>query len=254
MIEAKDLRVTFKGKEVINATFSTEGKCLLLGPNGSGKTTLLRAIAGVIPYKGSVRMGGQEVRNVRNMVYVSTNLPEAFTLGITMKDVIDLYSEIKELDQSLLMGKLKDVGIDDLSKKVHELSTGQSILFRTAIATSTNSKLILIDEPFENVDLSKRKKVAMWIKESGEEGLVVTHELEMIHMFENFRAILILDGRTFGPVKAKDLISSVLVEGVDPSSVLTVEAYGRKFSFVKNREGIKVADSDSLERIFSRYL
>jgi len=49
-------------------------------------------------------------------------------------------------------------------KAIYKLSAGQSVLVRTLIALTTDSKMILIDEPFENVDVAKRRMIVNWLK------------------------------------------------------------------------------------------
>ncbi|WP_252900286.1 ATP-binding cassette domain-containing protein [Vulcanisaeta sp. JCM 14467] len=47
----------------------------MLGPNGSGKTTLLRAICGLIPYEGSIKVDGVEVNEVVNYLHLPATCP-----------------------------------------------------------------------------------------------------------------------------------------------------------------------------------
>ncbi|BCU66625.1 Mn2+/Zn2+ABC transporter ATP-binding protein [Sulfolobales archaeon HS-7] len=252
MIELKDAVVELGGKEIIKQTSTRiSGKTVLLGPNGSGKTTLLRAMAGVIPYRGSIMINGIEVKRARNVNAISTNLPEAFVLGLTMEDVIYLYEEIKQLDGEKAREMLREVGITDLKKKVYELSAGQGVLFRTIIALSSEPEVILLDEPFENVDAAKRYKVANWIKEFGKEGVIVTHELDIAKTFKSYDSLIILEGRLHGLVNLGELLDSTIEEGEVPGAILYMNVGGRKFSLIKQGKGKKFEDLILLDRIYN---
>ncbi|BBD73180.1 Mn2+/Zn2+ABC transporter ATP-binding protein [Sulfodiicoccus acidiphilus] len=252
MIQLRDFSVRLGSRDVIErCTADVDRKVLLLGPNGSGKTSLLRALAGVLPYEGSARVEGVEVAKARNMNALATNLPEVFTLGVRLRDVLYLFGEIKDLNEELAVKMLRNVGIKDLSKRVYELSSGQGALFRTAVALATNPRTILLDEPFENVDAARRSVVVNWIEEYGESGLVVTHELDVATNFKELDAYMLFEGRLHGPINVGELLSSVVVEGSRNGALLEVEIGGKRFSFVKDQQGSKLGDLVVLDRIYS---
>jgi ABC-type Mn2+/Zn2+ transport system ATPase subunit len=250
VIELKDVHV-FYDKEVIKGVnMKVDGeKVLLLGPNGSGKSTLLSAIAGIIPYKGSIRIDGMEVRNIKNYNAVATNLPQAFSIGLTVDDVIEIYDELKGLKINV-KAELEKLGIKT-NKRIYQLSAGQGVIVGTLIALATDPKVILIDEPFENVDVAKRKIVVNWLKEYGKEGIIVTHEVDIAKQFSDYKAFIILEGKVFGPVTVSDLLSSSVVMGEDPSALLTLEINGRKVSLVRGDKGYKMDAIGNLERLYN---
>jgi ABC-type Mn2+/Zn2+ transport system ATPase subunit len=250
MIELRDVRVYLNGAEVIKGVaLKLEEKALLLGPNGSGKTTLLRAIAGIVPYKGSITVDGNEVRDVRNYNALVTNLPEAFSLFARLDDVIDAYEELKGFAYDV-REELRKLGIP-LNKRLHALSAGQSTVARTLIALATDPKVVLIDEPFESVDVAKRRLIVQRLKEYGREGLIVTHELDMARLFADWKAFLILEGRVYGPAKVSELLSSSLVVGEDPSAFLTLDVGGVKLSLVRGDRGVRLDAIGTLERLYA---
>ncbi|MFP3218780.1 MAG: ATP-binding cassette domain-containing protein [Acidianus sp.] len=132
MIELKDVHVYYDKEVIRGVNMKVDGeKVLLPGPNGSGKSTLLSAIAGIIPYKGSIRIDGMEVRNINNHNAVATNLPQAFSIGLTIDDVIEIYDELKGLKINV-KAELEKLGIKT-NKKIYQLSAGQGVnhLFST---------------------------------------------------------------------------------------------------------------------------
>lgn len=66
VLEVKDLQVSLDGRKIIDGlSFSVQrGETLtVLGPNGVGKTTLVRAITGLVPYQGSVKFFGKDLKD-----------------------------------------------------------------------------------------------------------------------------------------------------------------------------------------------
>ncbi|BDB98256.1 ATP-binding cassette domain-containing protein [Saccharolobus caldissimus] len=254
MIDLQNVSIYYgKGRIIKDVNMSINSKVLLLGPNGSGKSTLLRAIAGIIPYKGHILVDGKEVFSLKNENILSTNLPEAYVLGLTINDVIYVYEEIKGIDKELVIGMLDKMGLRSiLKKKVYQLSTGQSVIFRDVLALASGAKIILLDEPFENVDLGKRKLLAEWIKEYGKEGIIVTHEIDMVNYFKDLSTYLIFEGKIYGPIVAKDFLESSIVEGsVTGNSLLTFEVAGKKFSLIRGNVGRRVENLTSLDRLYT---
>ncbi|AWR93249.1 ATP-binding cassette domain-containing protein [Acidianus brierleyi] len=252
MIELNNVSIFYgKDKVVKDVNATINEKVILLGPNGSGKSTLLKAIAGIIPYQGHIFIDGKEVSKLRNYTELSTNINEAFSLGVKLKDVIYIYEEIKGINSKLAIGMLSQLGLKDLNKNIYSLSAGQGVIFRTIIALASNSKIILLDEPFENVDIGKRKIIANWIKEYGKEGIIVTHELDMVKIFKDYKANLIFEGKVFGPITAKDILESSIIEGEDQSAILEIEVNKKKYSFVKGEKGYKVENLVTLDRIYN---
>lgn len=241
-------------------SFSLEGvnlrvdgeKVIILGPNGSGKTTLLRAISGLIPYSGSIKIDGMEVRSLRNFVGYSTNLPEAYQIGVTVEEVLYIYEELKDLDRGFFMDMLRALGLGEelLGRPFHALSAGQSVLVRTALALASRPKAFGLDEPFENVDAARRFVAARYIRQTGREGIVVTHEVDMLDAFKDFNAYFLLDGRLQGPVRVSDLLESSVVEGEREGALLVLSVMGRKVSLVKGEEGYRFSQLGSLNRIY----
>jgi len=254
MIDLQNVSIYYgKDRIIKDVNMSINTKVLLLGPNGSGKSTLLRAIAGIIPYKGHILVDGKEVFSLKNENILSTNLPEAYVLDLTINDVIYVYEEIKGIDKELVIGMLDKMGLRSiLKKRIYELSTGQSVIFRDVLTLASGAKIILLDEPFENVDLGKRKLLAEWIKEYGKEGIIVTHEIDMVSYFKDLSTYLIFEGKIYGPIIAKDFLESSIIEGsATDNSLLTFEVAGRKFSLVRGNVGRRVENLTSLDRLYT---
>lgn len=161
----------------------------LLGPSGCGKTTLLRIIAGFESINsGEVRIGGTVVSEPRNTVP-----PEKRSIGMVFQDYalfphLTIHENVG-FGLSALPGKerkkrigdlLSLVRLDGLGKKYpHEISGGQQQRVALARALAPRPELLLLDEPFSNLDALLRDRLTVEVrdilKELGTTALLVTH-------------------------------------------------------------------------------
>ena len=171
-----------------------EGQTLtILGPSGCGKTTALRVIAGFErPDRGTVAVGGVAV--ARPGLHVP---PEKRSVGMVFQD----YALFPHLTVAANVGYgvarkegarahrtrvaevLELVGLTGTEKRMpHELSGGQQQRVALARALAPRPAVILLDEPFSNLDASLRQRVRRElkgiIKEARTTALFVTHDQE----------------------------------------------------------------------------
>ncbi|AAK42295.1 metal ABC transporter ATP-binding protein [Saccharolobus solfataricus] len=254
MLEYRDFTVKFESVvfQGINMTINRKG--IVLGPNGSGKTTIIKATCGLMPYKGYIYVNGMEVRKIRNYLGLSTNLVEVYSIGRKVKDIVYIFEEIKNLDGDMFRRLLEEARLFDqvINKPLYKLSAGQSSIVRLALALSTNPKVALIDEPFENLDPARRLIIARWLKEYFEEGFVTTHELDLLKEFKDWDSYILINGKIYGPIPVTDLIEASVVEGDVENSILTIEIQeGKTLSFVKNAQiGARLTNLGSIDRIY----
>lgn len=198
------------GKVVDDVSFSLgKGQIgCLLGPSGSGKTTLLRLIAGFeTPDSGTMILHGLTVSENGDSLP-----PEKRRIGMVFQD----YALFPHLTVKANIGfglrdksrKEKDNTIRDLLDKVelkpfgdnypHELSGGQQQRVALARALAMEPEIILLDEPFSNLDVSLRenlsREVRRIIKDLGSTALMVTHnQQEAFAMADEIGVVM--DGR-----------------------------------------------------------
>ena len=254
MLTAQNLEVDFSGKVILKGvSFKLEKeKALLLGPNGSGKTTLLRTILGLYPYRGSLKVDGQEVKSLKSHVGVATNLPPVYSLALTIKDLAYILEEIIGLDPKLFHSLLREMALEDVfTQPLYTLSSGQSVLVRNAFAVSSKPHILLLDEPFENVDPRKRLALVNWFKNGAEEAVLVTHDLSIAKKFEGWKVFFISEGLIYGPVMLEEFLEASIVEEERDGALMTVIVGGKKLSIIKSSsEGIKLDSIDSLNRLY----
>jgi len=160
----------------------------LLGPSGCGKSTLLRAIAGFENLEtGSITLKGQTLSNVTR-----TLAPEKRRIGMVFQDYA-LFPHLS-IEQNIAYGlpKKKEtaerirqllalIGLDELGTRYpHELSGGQQQRVALARALAPEPELILLDEPFSNLDADLRTRLSLDIrrilKKLNISAILVTHD------------------------------------------------------------------------------
>lgn len=167
----------------------------LLGPSGCGKTTLLRMIAGFEPLQaGTITLAGQKVADAQGGLP-----PEKRQIGMVFQDYalfphLTLQQNVafglhrwRQQDaqqvQKRVMEVIGLVGLNGLEQRYpHELSGGQQQRVALARALAPQPDLILLDEPFSNLDVHVRSRlrdqVRSIIKGTGISAVFVTHDQE----------------------------------------------------------------------------
>jgi iron(III) transport system ATP-binding protein len=162
----------------------------LLGPSGCGKTTALRAIAGFEPIsQGRIELDGRPVS-----VPGSTLAPEARHIGMVFQDYA-LFPHLTVADNiafglrgtadadkhATVEHLLEATGLQGLSGRYpHELSGGQAQRVALARALAPKPLLLLMDEPFSNLDVELRERLSLEVRDilkaEGITGILVTHD------------------------------------------------------------------------------
>ncbi len=181
----------------LSLTLSTGEIGIIIGPSGCGKTSLLRTIAGFTnPQRGKILIN-------KKIVYDSTNIknllePDKRNVGMVFQDYalfphLDIEKNIlfaltrglpsranrsKELKCTEM---LKLTGLEKIRNKFpHELSGGQQQRVALARALAPSPDIILLDEPFSNLDPNLRsrlaKEVMRILRITGTSALMVTHD------------------------------------------------------------------------------
>jgi iron(III) transport system ATP-binding protein len=161
----------------------------LLGPSGCGKTTLLRLIAGFErPERGRVVIDGREVAGPQRWLP-----PERRGVGMVFQDYA-LFPHLnawhnacfglrRGQDTSRAAWLLELLGLGGLEQRYpHELSGGQRQRLALARALAPGPSVVLLDEPFSNLDvevrLRLRSELPAVLARCGTSGLIVTHDPE----------------------------------------------------------------------------
>lgn len=162
----------------------------LLGPSGCGKTTTLRAIAGFEPVQqGEICLAGEVISRPG-----FTLAPEKRRIGMVFQDYalfphLNVMQNVafgirKQANCAQVTGELLElVKLEQLAKRYpNELSGGQQQRVALARALATNPQLLLLDEPFSNLDVELRRRLSQEVrdilKSRGTSAILVTHDQE----------------------------------------------------------------------------
>lgn len=162
----------------------------LLGPSGCGKTTTLRAIAGFEPVmQGEIRLADQVISRAG-----FTLAPERREIGMVFQDYalfphLNVGDNIafgirKHPERERIVGELMAlVKLEQLAKRYpHELSGGQQQRVALARALAPSPRLLLMDEPFSNLDVELRRSLSSEVRDilkaRGTSAILVTHDQE----------------------------------------------------------------------------
>ena len=207
MLEVNNLTVVLDGKTVVSDISLSLGQgsigCLL-GPSGCGKTTLLRTIAGFVqPRRGEVRINGRCVTGTAAPVPV-----EQRGVGMVFQDFA-LFPHLAARDNIAFglqepAGRERQTRIDEVVRTLeitdfqhqhpHQLSGGQQQRVAVARALAPRPDILLLDEPFSNMDIELREQIArelrMILKQAGMTAILVTHnQLEAFAMADEIGVI-----------------------------------------------------------------
>ncbi len=193
LLDIKNIECHYQGQTIIRelSFHINQGDIsCLLGPSGCGKTTALRAIAGLEPiYHGSITLRDKKVSTPDNIL-----APEKRKLGMVFQDYalfphlnvhhnitfglrhMDKTTRQQRADELLALVNLEGFG----RRYPHELSGGQQQRIALARAIASKPDLLLLDEPFSNLDIDLREKLGLEIrnilKSQGITALLVTHD------------------------------------------------------------------------------
>ena len=204
VIEARGLRKAYKNKLALdNTAFEIPaGRIVgLIGPNGAGKTTALKAILGLIPFEGDLKVLGKDPRTERDelmndVCFIAdvAVLPRWITVAQAIEFVAGVHPRFDAAKcRRFLEGTQLKPGL-----KVREMSKGMIVQLHLALVMAIDARLLVLDEPTLGLDILYRKQFYQRLLEDyfDEEKtiLVTTHQVEEIeHILTD--VMFIRDGR-----------------------------------------------------------
>jgi zinc/manganese transport system ATP-binding protein len=204
IIRLENVSTTYEGErrpaiKEVNLTVIENELVYVVGPNAAGKTTLLETINGLLqPSKGCVSLFGLDVgRHGKDIRCEIGYVPQDFMVDpgepYTALDIVMMgrYGKIGVLhrpdkrDFERSMESMKLLGIDELANRpMGKLSGGQQQKVMIGRALVKDPKILLLDEPFSNLDPDSRERIpeliAQFHEEKGVTTVIVTHDISRI--------------------------------------------------------------------------
>jgi ABC-2 type transport system ATP-binding protein len=190
VVSAHGLRKAYRNKLALdNTSFEIEaGKIIgLIGPNGAGKTTALKAILGLTPFEGQLKVLGLDPREQRDQLMNDVCfIADVAVLPrwMKVKEAIDFVAGVHprfdraKCDRFLAGTQLKP------NLRVREMSKGMIVQLHLALVMAIDAKLLVLDEPTLGLDILYRKQFYQRLLEDYFDEqktiIVTTHQVEEI--------------------------------------------------------------------------
>jgi len=170
----------------VTAEFDAARFHVILGDNGAGKTTLLRALAGLAqPTRGTVSILGKTPHQAcREIGYLAH--PSLLYDELSGMENLRYFARLYDIDTAggSCQQAIRSVGLDPgLSRPVGKYSQGMRQRMSLARAILHDPKILLLDEPFSNVDVYSAREMVSLLKgmrDAGKTIFVVTHQAALL--------------------------------------------------------------------------
>jgi iron complex transport system ATP-binding protein len=233
MLEIQDLYCGYGGGDIIkgiNLRAKNGDVICVVGPNGCGKSTLLRAIARLLPFRGSVRIDGQETRSfsrkdlAKKIALLGQNSQLYFPY--TVFDTVamgryahseGIFADLSSVDKNHIEKTLAVLELgEDRSRLISELSGGQLQRVFLARALVQDPEIILLDEPTNHLDLKHQAGLLEYLDrwaDSGGTVIAVLHDLNLARRFCR-QAVLMSDGKAAACGAPEELFAGAALKKV----------------------------------------
>jgi len=190
MLEVSGLKKSYSKVEAVkNIDFKVSpGEiAIILGPNGAGKSTVIKCIAGLLRYKGDIRINHLENKTLeakKSLGYVP-EIPSLYEL-LTVREHVDFIAKAYNIknyeEQAEKLYERFDL-VDKKDKLGKELSKGMQQKVSIICGLITNPKLVLFDEPMMGLDpkaIKELKSLFLELKDLGVGIIISTHIIDSI--------------------------------------------------------------------------
>jgi iron complex transport system ATP-binding protein len=256
VIELKGLSVELGGAPVLgDVDLEVAGGTWMsvIGPNGSGKTTLLRAVAGLLPFSGEVRLGGVPTGSIarRDLAKLVAYVPQDPVVPAEMpvKDYVLLgrtpylhyFATESRRDRALAASVLEETGLELFTNRgMGSLSGGEQQRAIVARALAQEAPVLLLDEPTTGMDIGYQQQILELVDSiRSQRGLTVLsaiHDLTLAGQFSD-RLLLIDAGRTCAAGLPAEVLTQELILKHYGTHVRVVNEPGEGIAVVPQRLG-----------------
>lgn len=251
LLMAKDVSVRLGGRTIVDGvslTLQANEFVALVGPNGAGKTTLIKALAGLVPAFGEVRIEGRALSSVpvheraRRLAYLpqghdfSWPLPAGEIVALGRYPHADPFSPVSQQDRDAVMHALETTGTKALADRiVTTLSGGERARVALARVLATQAPIVLADEPTMSLDPRHQFVVMELLRKAAHETgtvLAVVHDLALAARYAD-RVVVLEKGRVVADDKPDIALSTERIAHVFGVEADVVEIGGVKLPLVR---------------------
>lgn len=211
-VKINDIRLTYRKQEVLKGLsweISKGSVCALIGLNGSGKTTLLRILSGLLKAdSGSARILGREVKHGESIAKASFMFePSPLDKALTARQNIKLRCLALGEPPSRADYLIRKAGLEITSKRIKNYSVGMRKRLELAYALAGDPELLVLDEPFDGVDIlgaDTLKDIITKYKSEGKTVIITEHNFTLIeNVAERFG--ILYDGKIIADITAEEV-------------------------------------------------
>ncbi|HLR03320.1 MAG TPA: ATP-binding cassette domain-containing protein [Virgibacillus sp.] len=258
MIELVNLTKKYGGKTVVNKLNLNLKSGVItgfLGPNGSGKSTTMKMIISLVhPTVGEVRVDGKKYNELTQPTKQIGTLidPAAIDKNLTARQHLSLISTASNIEPNRVDEMIKITGLEMVqNNKVKSYSLGMKQRLGVATALISDPDVVILDEPFNGLDVDGIKWLRRLFKLLAEEGkavIVSSHLMSEIQAVAD-RVVIIGQGKlladmTIEEMNKKSLSSYVYVEANDIEKMAKV--LREKQAIVqKHGEGLEIRNLEA---------
>jgi iron complex transport system ATP-binding protein len=247
-LTATDVRVTLDGAAApivdgVSLRVESGGWLGVIGPNGAGKSTLLKAIAGLLPYQGTVTLdpepAGRTRRDLARMVAYVAQQP-VLPPDISVHDYVMLgrtpylgyLGSPGRWDREIAQAAVARLELEGLARRrLGTLSGGERQRVTLARALAQQPRVLLLDEPTSALDLGHQQQVLELVDRLRlDDGLTVISTLHDLNAAAQYaqRLVLLNRGRVAAAGKPAEVLSVSRVREVYHALVsVTTDTVGR---------------------------
>lgn len=228
MIEAHDIRVTLRGREILHGMDMTAQPgtvTAIVGPNGSGKTTFLKALTGEVSHTGKVRVNGRDAADYQPWELAAERavLPQAAQLAFpfTVIEVVrmGLMRGTSAEDDRIPMAALRRVGLAHYAQAYcQDLSGGEQQRVHLARVLAQvwapveegRPRWLFLDEPVASLDIGHQLEVLEVVRDFAAAGggvIAVMHDLNLTAMMAE-QVMVIREGRVLIAAPPQEALTS----------------------------------------------
>jgi zinc/manganese transport system ATP-binding protein len=245
VIQIKDLHMEFGGRMIldcINMTINKGEFIAMLGSNGAGKSTLLKLLLGLYkPTSGTIEILGKEPKRGNNEIgYAPQHRTLEADLALRARDVVGFGLDgnkwgigLPNKDRTKKVNNaLEEVDMLRLSEMpVGKLSGGEQQRLLIAQALLTNPKILFLDEPLSNLDITHAQAIVSLLTKIARSRnitvLLVTHDVNPL-LSTIDRVVYVANGH--GAIgKPEDVITTMKLTELYGSPVEVIHTQGRVF-------------------------